>query len=121
VDRVLEKLIVTQLVKRFPAFYGTRRFITVFARARHWPLSCSRCIQSTPSHPVSQRSVLILSNFTPVFHCLGRSIDSVQARWPVAHFVTCYFFYGELLALRPAARLEDHIIIVCKGKTCPCV
>jgi hypothetical protein len=32
----LEKVTVTQLVKKFPAFYGTRRFITVFTGARHW-------------------------------------------------------------------------------------
>jgi len=30
---------VTQLVKKFPAFYGTRRFITVFTTALHWSLS----------------------------------------------------------------------------------
>jgi len=36
---LLEKLTVTQLVKKFSAFYGTRRFITVFTRARHWSLS----------------------------------------------------------------------------------
>jgi hypothetical protein len=29
----LEKLRVTQVVKKFPTFYGTRRFITVFTRA----------------------------------------------------------------------------------------
>jgi hypothetical protein len=29
---LLEKLIVTQLVKKFPAFYGIRRFITVFTQ-----------------------------------------------------------------------------------------
>jgi hypothetical protein len=29
----LEKLIVTHLVKKFPVFYGSRRFITVFTRA----------------------------------------------------------------------------------------
>jgi len=29
----LEKLIVTLLVMKFPAFYGTRRFITVFTKA----------------------------------------------------------------------------------------
>jgi hypothetical protein len=34
-----EKPIVTQLVKISPAFYGTRRLIIVFARARHWPTS----------------------------------------------------------------------------------
>jgi hypothetical protein len=36
---LLEKLTVSQLVKNFPAFYGTRRFITAFTRARHMPLS----------------------------------------------------------------------------------
>jgi len=30
---LLEKLRVTQLVKKLPAFYGTQRFITVFKRA----------------------------------------------------------------------------------------
>ena len=34
-SRVLfEKLAGLQLVKKFPAFYGTRRFITAFTRAR---------------------------------------------------------------------------------------
>jgi hypothetical protein len=36
---LLEKLTGSQLVKKFPAFYGTRRFITAFARARHLSLS----------------------------------------------------------------------------------
>jgi len=35
---------------RFLTFYGARRFITVFTRARHWSLSSARCIQSTVSH-----------------------------------------------------------------------
>jgi len=30
-----QKLIVTQLVKKFPAFYGTHRFITAFTRTHH--------------------------------------------------------------------------------------
>jgi hypothetical protein len=50
-----------QLLKNFPAFYGTRRFITVFTRALHWSLSCARSIQYIPSHPISLRSILILS------------------------------------------------------------
>jgi hypothetical protein len=36
---LLEKLVGSQLVKKFPAFYGTRRFITALARARHLSLS----------------------------------------------------------------------------------
>jgi hypothetical protein len=61
-SRVLPKtLIVFQLVKIFAAFYGNRRFVTVFTRARHWSLSWARCIQSTPSHPISLRFILMLS------------------------------------------------------------
>jgi hypothetical protein len=44
---VLEKLTVSQLVKKFAAFYGNRRFITAF---------------------------------TTVFHCLGPTEISIQAR-----------------------------------------
>jgi hypothetical protein len=36
---ILEKLRVSQLVKKFPTFYGTQRFITAFTRARHLSLS----------------------------------------------------------------------------------
>ena len=42
-----EKLTVSQLVKKFPQFYGTRRFITAFTRARHLSLSWARKTQST--------------------------------------------------------------------------
>jgi len=39
-SRILfEKLIVTQLVKKFPTFYETRKFIILFTRARHWSVS----------------------------------------------------------------------------------
>ena len=58
----LEKLIGAQLVNEFPAFYGTRRFITAFTSARHLSLSWARSIQSIPHHPTSWRSTLILSS-----------------------------------------------------------
>jgi len=35
----LKKLTGSQLVKKFPAFYGTRRFITAFLIMRHLSLS----------------------------------------------------------------------------------
>jgi hypothetical protein len=39
-SRVLpEKLKRPELLKKLPAFYGTRRFITAFTRARHLSLS----------------------------------------------------------------------------------
>jgi hypothetical protein len=36
---LLEKLTGLQLVKKFPEFYGTRKFIAAFTRARHLSLS----------------------------------------------------------------------------------
>jgi hypothetical protein len=60
---ILEKLLVTLLVKRFPTFYGTWRFITIFTRAHHWSISWARWIQSTPSHQISLASLLMLSPF----------------------------------------------------------
>jgi len=36
---LLEKLTGLHLVKKFPTFYGTRRFITAFTSARHLFLS----------------------------------------------------------------------------------
>ena len=57
---ILEKLTGSHLVKKFPTFYGTRRFITAFTRARHLFLSWATSIDSMPSHPTSWRSVLTL-------------------------------------------------------------
>jgi hypothetical protein len=37
-----EKVIVAQLVNKFPAFYATREFITVLKRARNWTISSPR-------------------------------------------------------------------------------
>jgi len=34
-ELLLEKLIVSQLIKEFPTFYGTRSFIAVFTRESH--------------------------------------------------------------------------------------
>jgi len=59
---LLEKLTGSQLVKKFPEFYGTRRFITAFTSARHLSLFWARSIQSMPPHPTSWRSILILSS-----------------------------------------------------------
>jgi len=50
------------LVKKFPAFYETRRFNTAFTSAHHLCLPYARSIQSTPPHPTSWRSILILSS-----------------------------------------------------------
>jgi hypothetical protein len=71
---LLEKPPIVQPLKNFPAFYGIRRFITVFTRSLHWSLSWASSIQSIPSYPISLRSILILSTQTR----LGLPINSLM-------------------------------------------
>jgi hypothetical protein len=59
---LLEKLIDSRLVKKFPAFYGNQRFITAFTSARHLSLCWASPIQSITPQPNSWRSTLILSS-----------------------------------------------------------
>ena len=58
---LLEKLTGLQLVKKFPAFYGTRRFITALTSVRHLSLSWASPNHSSYPHTTSWRSILILS------------------------------------------------------------
>jgi hypothetical protein len=76
---LLGKLTGSQLVKKFPAFYGTQGFITAFTSARHLPLAWARSIQSMPFHPTSYRSILILSSHLR----LGRLMYTVQKKLDV--------------------------------------
>jgi hypothetical protein len=57
---LLEKSSIEQLLKNFPIFYGTWKFITVFTRALHWFLPWTRSIQSIASNPTSLWFILIL-------------------------------------------------------------
>jgi hypothetical protein len=60
--RVLpEKLNGFQLLKKFPLFYGTQRFITSFKSARHLSLSWATSIQSIPTHKSHARFPLSTS------------------------------------------------------------
>ena len=65
---LLEKLTGFQLVKIFPAFYGTRRFITAFTSARHLSLSWASSIQSIP--PTSH---FLKIHLTSELHSSGNS------------------------------------------------
>jgi hypothetical protein len=74
----VEKLTVSQLVKKFPAFYGTRRFITAFTTARHLSLSWASSIQSM-HHRTSWRYILILSSYL----CLGLASGRLPSGLPI--------------------------------------
>ena len=58
---LLEKLTSLQLVKKFPTFHRTRRFISTLTSVRHLSLSWAHPIQSIYPHPTSWRSILKLS------------------------------------------------------------
>jgi hypothetical protein len=74
----LEKLTGLQLVKKFPAFYDTRSFITAFTISRHLSLSWASRIQSIPPLPTSWRSITILSSNL----CLGLPSDVFPSGFP---------------------------------------
>ena len=63
---LLEKLTGSQLFKKFPTFYGTRRFITTFTSARH-PVPILS--QIDPAHVLTSHFLKIYLNiilpFTP--------------------------------------------------------
>jgi len=59
--RILLEKLTGLLVKKFPTFHGTRRFITALTSVRHLSLSWASPIQSLYPHLTSWRSILILS------------------------------------------------------------
>ena len=84
-SRVLpEKLTGLQLVKKFPAFYGTRRFLTALTSARHLSLSWASPIQSSYPNPTSWRSILILSSHL----CLGLPSGLFPSGFPTSTLYT---------------------------------
>ena len=81
---LLEKLTGSQPVKKFPEFYGTRRFIPAFTSARQLSPSWASSIQSIPPHPTSWRSILMLSSHLR----LGLPIGLFPWRFPAETLCT---------------------------------
>jgi len=75
---LLEKLTGLQLVKKFPAFHGTRRLITALTSVHHLSISWTSPIQSIYPHSISWRSILILSTYLR----LGLSIGLFPSGFP---------------------------------------
>ena len=97
---LLEKLTGFQFVKKFPAFYGTRRFTTAFTSARHLSLSWASSIQSVPRHPNSRGSILILSTHVHLSLLSGL----LHSGFPTKHLYTHLFSPCVLHALPISSR-----------------
>ena len=127
---LLEKLTDFQLIKKFPAFYGTRRFITVFTSARHLSLSWSSSIQSIPPHPTPWRSILafptkICYSFfhalpiyvlhSQIINLLGHCRRILPNQRPCVTFCNIMFLHGKgLISAPPSVFMESyHLLAVC--------
>ena len=81
---LLEKLTGLLLVKKFPTFHRTRRFITALTSVRHLSLSWASPNQSIYPHPTSWRSILILS----IHLCLGLPSCLLPSSFPTKTLYT---------------------------------
>ena len=105
---LLEKLSGLQLVKKFPAFYGARRFITALTSARHLSLSWASSLQSTHPHPTSRRYILMLSSHLYLGLPRKSAIEDqrthqrVWLRYHIVAFCSMYECTGVLLEMHKA-------------------
>ena len=72
----------SQLVKKFPAFYGTRRFLTAFTKAQHLSLSSEHSSPCLLSHFLKIHLNIILPSI-PVSQVI--SFPQVPPRKPCTH------------------------------------
>jgi hypothetical protein len=85
---LLEKPTGSQPVKKFPAIYGTRMFISAFTSARHISLSWASSIQSIPPHSPIYAYFFQVVSIPQVSHqsTLYASPLPIRATWP-AHLI----------------------------------
>jgi hypothetical protein len=91
-----------KLLKKFPAFYGTRRFIAVFTRALYSSLSWARSI-----HPYYlSKIILILSSHLR----FGLPSGLLPSGFPTN--IVYPFRFPQIRATCPAHLLLDLILII---------
>jgi hypothetical protein len=92
---LLEKLSIVQLLKNFPAFYGTWKFITMFTRALHWSLSIFLKYQYLPTrlYGVTTQNTKIWT-FTVIK--LSKSMH-VEGQYQIVNFTSNTSIKGVLL------------------------
>jgi hypothetical protein len=91
-SRVLfEKLTGSQLVYKFPTFYGNRSFIPAFTSARHLSLSWARSIQPMhPSHFLKMHLSIILQTTPRSSKCSFAQVSQPKSCIHLSPPHTCY-------------------------------
>ena len=118
----------TAVVKKFPAFYGTLRFITAFTSAGHLSLSWASSLQSVPPAAASKTNILHSSLTHSLTHSMERSPSweanstAVVKKFPTFYgtlrFITAFTSAGHLSlswasslqSVLPAAASKTHIL-----------
>lgn len=104
---------VTETGIKFPSSYGTRMFVTVLTRARHWSISSARLIQSATSNLVQDPFKMAnpfswtLSEGSPVTHSshLPSFVNQSNICWRVQNVISSFSLCSLLLpSAGPALR-----------------
>ena len=118
---LLEKLASLQLVKKLPAFYGTRRFLTALTSARHLSLSSASPIQSSYPNPTSWRSILMLSS---IYAWVSPAVSSPRVSPPAPCTLLSLHHTGHMPRPSHSSRfyhpheyLYTYIYILCPNKS----
>ena len=95
---LIKNLTGSQLVKKFPAFYGNLHFITAFTSASHLFQSWITYIQSMSLHSTSWRSTLILSSHLRLYLPSGLFPSGFSTRTLYKHILSPYVLYVQYIA-----------------------
>ena len=118
----MRKLVVHYIVKKLPVLFGNYwRFVTVFAKASHLPLSWVRWIQFMHSHLISLRSILKLSSIYPRAACLPLSKPNIckilyifiYFQWIINVFPKEYFSWWNIFG-NSKNTLKSHTYTLCR-------
>jgi hypothetical protein len=101
---------VAQQFKKVPAFYGTSRYTVMFTRSSHLALFWAKWIKFTLSHPISLRSILILS-ITFRFSVQKFVCNSHDHRYAMCSISPCLIYYSHLVISIQHSHLLISVII----------